>query len=107
MRKRMVASTSAPAALGPEPISLAPWAQAVLVQPGRVTRGEELQGCRTSRYRMSSKAVGCGVARVWRAGRALMVAAAAAGRQKNGQDGKLYQDPRTGSPDRVDACNKK
>lgn len=71
MRKRMVASTSAPAALGPEPVSLAPWAQAALVQPGRVTRGEELQGCRTSRYRMSSKAVGCGVARVWRAGRAL------------------------------------
>ena len=65
----MVASTSAPAALGPEPVSLAPWAQAALVQPGRVTRGEELQGCRTSRYRMSSKAVGCGVARVWRAGR--------------------------------------
>ena len=106
MRQRMVASTSAPAALGPEPISPAPWAQAALVQPRRVTRGEELQGCRTSRYRMRSKAVGCGVARAWRAGRAMVVAAAAAGGQTNGQEGKLHQDPRAGSPDRVDACDK-
>lgn len=91
MRQRMAASTSAPAALGPEPVSPAPWAQAALVRPRRVPRGKELQGCRTSRYRMRSKAVGCGVAGAWRAGRAVVVAAAAAGGQKDGQEGKLHK----------------
>ena len=55
---------------------------------------------------MRSKAVGCGVARAWRAGRAMVVAAAAASGQTNGQEGKLHVDPRAGSPDRVDACDK-
>ena len=107
MKQQIVASTSAPAALGPEPVSPALWAQAALVWLRRVTRGEELQGCCASRYRMRSKAVGCRVARAWRAGRAAMVAAAAAGGQKYWQEGKLHQDPRVGNPDQVDACDKK
>ena len=55
---------------------------------------DEVEGCRVQ----GGQGVG--------AGRAVMVAAAAAGRQKYWQEGKLHQDPRVGNPDQADTCDK-